>query len=111
MSSLLEYISKNPKETKRLIGIEYEQLQQLMSQTEELNQHKIAVQEAKKTRVIKKGGGRKHSLPVAEQILLTLVYIHHLPTFQLLGVQFGVSESTGGGASPAPQHITCFITG
>ncbi|MEG4069438.1 transposase family protein [Microcoleus sp. Pol11C2] len=29
-----------------------------------------------------------------EQILLTLVYLHHLPTFQMLGVQFWVSEST-----------------
>ena len=29
-----------------------------------------------------------------EQILLTLVYLHHMPTFQILGIQFGVSEST-----------------
>lgn len=94
MSTLLEYISKNPKETKRLIGIEYEQMIQLISQAEKLNQEKITAQEAKKTRLIKKGGGRKASLPIAEQILLTLVYLHHLPTFQLLGVQFGVSEST-----------------
>lgn len=94
MSKLLEYINKNPKETKRLIGIEYEQLIQLISQAERLNQEKIVAQEAKKTRIIKKGGGRKPALPVAEQILLTLVYLHHLPTFQLLGVQFGVSEST-----------------
>jgi hypothetical protein len=25
---------------------------------------------------------------------LTLVYLHHLPTFQILGVQFGIGEST-----------------
>lgn len=94
MNSLHEYITKNPKETKRLIGIEYEQLQQLISQAKALSSEKKADQEAKKTRIIKKGGGRKQSLPVEEQILLTLVYLHHLPTFQLLGVQFGVSEST-----------------
>ncbi|WP_347242570.1 transposase family protein [Nostoc sp. FACHB-888] len=29
-----------------------------------------------------------------EQIILTLVYLRHLTTFQLLGIQFGVSEST-----------------
>ncbi|MCC5611915.1 transposase family protein [Nostoc sp. CHAB 5834] len=29
-----------------------------------------------------------------EQIILTLVYLRHLNTFQLLGIQFGVSEST-----------------
>ncbi len=25
---------------------------------------------------------------------MTLVYLHHLPTFQILGVQFGIGEST-----------------
>ncbi|WP_333251561.1 MULTISPECIES: transposase family protein [unclassified Microcoleus] len=44
--------------------------------------------------IINKGGGRKPKLFVREQILLTLVYLHHMPTFQILGVQFGVSEST-----------------
>jgi len=31
MSLLLEYIENNPKETKRLIGIDYEKLQQLFT--------------------------------------------------------------------------------
>jgi hypothetical protein len=30
MSNILEYIKQNPQESKRLIGLEYEQLQQLM---------------------------------------------------------------------------------
>ena len=29
-----------------------------------------------------------------EQILLTLIYLRHSPTFQLLGIQLGVSETT-----------------
>ena len=29
-----------------------------------------------------------------EQIILTLTYLRHLTTFQLLGIQFGVSETT-----------------
>ena len=29
-----------------------------------------------------------------EQIILTLTYLIHLTTFQLLGIQFGVSETT-----------------
>lgn len=45
-------------------------------------------------RIIKGGGGRKAKLSINEQIILTLVYLHHLPTFQMLGIQFGVSEST-----------------
>jgi len=28
-----------------------------------------------------------------EQIILTLTYLRHLTTFQLLGIQFGVSET------------------
>jgi len=44
-------------------------------------------------RIIKKGGGRKVKLSIEEQILLTLIY-RHLTTFQLLGIQFEVSEST-----------------
>jgi len=43
-------------------------------------------------RIIKKGG-RKVKLSIEEQILLTLIY-RHLTTFQLLGIQFEVSEST-----------------
>jgi len=45
-------------------------------------------------RIIKKGGGRKVKLSIEEQILLTLIYLRHLTTFQLLGIQFEVSEST-----------------
>lgn len=94
MSSLLEYITVHPQETKRLIGIDYQQLQQLIKQAEALEKQKQTAQEEAKIRIIRKGGGRKPKLPVNEQILLTLVYLHHMPTFQLLGVQFGVSEST-----------------
>ena len=45
-------------------------------------------------RVIKPGGGRKLKLSIKEPIILTLVYLHHLQTFPMLGVQFAVSEST-----------------
>src|ERR687885_1814069 len=94
MTSVLEYITKNPQETKRLIGIDYESLQQLITQAIALEEQKKAINEEAKYRIIQSGGGRKPKLSVTEQILLTLVYLHHLPTFQMLGVQFGVSEST-----------------
>ncbi len=94
MTSVLEYITKNPQETKRLIGIDSESLQQLITQAIALEEQKKAINEEAKYRIIQPGGGRKPKLSVTEQILLTLVYLHHLPTFQMLGVQFGVSEST-----------------
>ncbi|MDY7003558.1 MAG: transposase family protein [Cyanobacteriota bacterium] len=45
-------------------------------------------------RLIKAGGGRKKSLNKPEEIILTLYYLHYVPTFQLLGRMFGVSSST-----------------
>lgn len=94
MSNLLEYIEQNRQESKRLIGLEYEQLQQLIEQAQLLHRNKQLEIDKTKVRIIKGGGGRKAKLSINEQIILTLVYLHHLPTFQMLGIQFGVSEST-----------------
>ena len=94
MSEILSYIKNNPQETQRLVGVKYEQLEQLIKQAIALHTHKQQEVEAQKMRIINKGGGRKVKLSTSEQILLTLVYVRHLTTFQLLGIQFGVSEST-----------------
>ncbi|MBG1262557.1 transposase family protein [Nostoc commune] len=94
MSDILKHIEENPKETRRLIGLEYEQLQQLIENAKQLNYEKQALLESKKIRIIAGGGGRKPKLSVKAQIILTLVYLRHMTTFQLLGIQFGVSEST-----------------
>ena len=94
MSDILKHIEENPKETRRLIGLEYEQLQQLIENAEQLNYEKQALRESKKIRIIAGGGGRKPKLSVKEQIILTLVYLRQMTTFQFLGIQFGVSEST-----------------
>ncbi len=93
MSQLREYIEKHPLETQRLVGVDYAQLIELIKQAENLHNQKQQVVEQKKTRLIKGGGGRQPKLNLSDQILLTLVYLHHLPTFQMLGVQFGISES------------------
>ena len=74
--------------------MEYEQLQQLIQNAERLHQEKQALLESKKVRIIAGGGGRKPKISIPEQIILTLVYLRHMTTFQLLGIQFGVSEST-----------------
>lgn len=94
MSLLLEYIDNHPKETKRLIGINYEQLQQLFTQSEALHYQKPDLIEGSKFRLNSKGAGCKPKLSLRDQMLLTLVYLSQLHTFQYLGVQFGVSEST-----------------
>jgi len=59
-----------------------------------LHYEKQAEIEAAKFRLNSKGAGCKPKLSLREQMLLTLVYLSQLHTFQYLGVQFGVSEST-----------------
>lgn len=94
MNDILNHIEENHQETKRLIGMDYEQLKQLIHNAERLHHEKQALLESKKVRIIAGGGGRKPKLSIKEQIILTLVYLRHMTTFQLLGIQFGVSEST-----------------
>ena len=94
MSDILKHIEENPQETQRLIGLEYEQLQQLIQNAERLHHEKKALLESKKIIIIAGGGGRRPKLSRQEQIILTLVYLRHMTTFQLLGIQFGISEST-----------------
>ncbi len=94
MSDVLSYIKNTPQETQRLIGLKYEQLEQLINQAIAWRSRKQQEMEAQKVRIINKGGGRKAKLSTEEQILLTLIYLRHLTTFQLLGIQFRVSEST-----------------
>jgi len=94
MNSISGYIDKNPGEAQRLVGINYDQLKQLIKQAINLHTQTQSEVELRKTRIIKKGGGRKTKLSLEEQILLTLIYLRQFTTFQLLGIQFGVSETT-----------------
>ena len=94
MNSISGYIDKYPGEAQRLVGLNYDQLKQLINQVFALRTQSELEAELKKTRTIKKGGGRKTKLSFEEQILLTLIYLRQLTTFQLLGIQFGVSETT-----------------
>ncbi|MHC5612754.1 MAG: helix-turn-helix domain-containing protein [Nostoc sp.] len=65
-----------------------------MEQAIKLQNQILELVESKKVRIILGGGGRKPKLSTSEQIILTLTYLRHLITFQLLGIQFGVSETT-----------------
>ena len=88
------HITENPEEAKRLLGIDYEDFQELIQQAELKHQDRQAKREKFETRLIAKGGGRKPSLSNSEQIVLTLIYLRQHPTFQMLGIMFDVSEST-----------------
>lgn len=90
MSLLSEYIELHHERAKRLLGIDYESLQQLITQAE--LEHKRL--KAEKFTLIAKGGGKKSNLSNQDQILLTLSYLRQHTTFEWLGLNFGVSEST-----------------
>ncbi|MGB7445411.1 MAG: transposase family protein [Coleofasciculaceae cyanobacterium] len=94
VSYIWEYLQRNRKEAKRLVGISYEQLIQLMEQAKLLHQQKLSEKERSKTRLISAGGGKKPQLEEEEQIILTLIYLRHHLSFQILGLLFQVSEST-----------------
>ena len=80
-------IDRHPSETQRLLGMKDEQLMDLIIQAEGLHAQKQAEIERKKTRIIKSGAGRHRKLTVADEIILTLVSWHQLPTIPMLIVQ------------------------
>jgi hypothetical protein len=88
------YIQLHPQETKRLLGIDYDQLQDLINYLKLLEEREKQEAEKKKIRINKLGGGREEKISQEEQIILTLIYLRHHLNFQLLGLMFKVSEST-----------------
>jgi hypothetical protein len=88
------YIQNHPQETKRLLGISYEQLQQLIDYLKFLEDNENKEKEKKKIRINKSGGGRDDKISKEKQIILTLIYLRHHLNFQLLALMFQISEST-----------------
>lgn len=93
MKNPFHYIQEYPKRSKRLLGISHEQFLQLVRQAEIHEQQQQAQRERTKIRLNAKGGGRPPKLTRAEQVCLCLFYLRHLPTFEVLGIQFGVSKT------------------
>lgn len=93
MTTPLQYIEKHPEKTKEILGIEYQQWLGLV-EVAKIEEEKIKLaQEQQKIRINKKGGGRPKKLKREEQICLCVFYLRHLPTFQILGIQFNVSKT------------------
>ncbi len=88
------YIQSHPQETKRLLGISYEQLVDLIEYLKLLEKQENDQEEKQKIRINQAGGGRDEKMSKEEQIIMTLVYLRHHLNFQLLALMFKVSEST-----------------
>ncbi len=75
MVNIPGYIENNREEVQRLVGLKYDQLQQLIENALIRHNQKLREAEKQKIRIIKGGGGRKVKLSVEEQIILTLIYL------------------------------------
>ena len=53
------YIQKNPKQVKRLLGISYEELNQLIEICRSQHEENQKLKEKNKIRLIRAGGGKK----------------------------------------------------
>lgn len=114
MNKLREYLDQHPSQTKRLLGMDYDQLMELITSAQNLYERHQKHQESQKTRIIRPGSGRPPKLAIADQILLTLVYLNQLQTWKVLGVQFGVGESTANSIFHAlgknfERAVACFV--
>jgi hypothetical protein len=75
------------------LGINYQQFLQLVQQASLRQSQERQRLEQTKMRVNAPGGGRKAILSTQAEIGLCLFYLRHLPTFEILGLQFGISKT------------------
>lgn len=78
--------ASKPQDFVRLYGISYGLFETLLSKVSSY------IQSQKQAKPVSKRG-RKSALVLADQLLLTLVYLRQYSTFLSVGHQFGISES------------------
>jgi hypothetical protein len=93
MCIVFDYIQKYPLRTKQILGMSYEQLQSLLNCALNRHQEIRARQESQKIRINASGGGRPGKLLREEQVCLCLFYLRQMPTFEVLGMLFGISKT------------------
>ena len=94
MVNPIDYIHKYPHRSKQILGISYNPFLQLGQQASLRQSQERQRIEQPKIRVNAPGGGRKPILSTQTEIGLCLFYLRHLPTFEILGLQFGISKTS-----------------
>ena len=89
-----QYITQYPERTISILGMTLEQFNDLAQRAIEQASEQQAEQEKEKQRVNKKGAGRPKSLSSIEEICLTLFYLRQTAIFEVLGMQFDISNTT-----------------
>ncbi|MEH1854090.1 MAG: transposase family protein [Nostoc sp.] len=93
MISTFDYIQKYPRRAKQLLGISYEQFMDLVNCAKKCHEEEQFKLEQSKVRIHLRGGGRKEILSIPEQVCLCLFYLRQIPTFEVLGMLFGISKT------------------
>ncbi|WP_339382470.1 transposase family protein [Nostoc flagelliforme] len=93
MINTFEYIQKYPLRTKQLLGISYEKFTDLVDSAKKCHEEEQQKREQSKIRIHRRGGGRKEILSIPEQVCLCLFYLRQIPTFEVLGISFGISKT------------------
>ncbi|MEA5502772.1 transposase family protein [Halotia wernerae UHCC 0503] len=93
MISIFDYIQKYPSRAKQLLGISYDQFTDLVNYAKKSHEEEQLKLEQRKVRIHRRGGGRKELLSIPEQVCLCLFYLRQIPTFEVLGIMFGISKT------------------
>lgn len=93
LSNPFDYIQKYPERTQRLLGLTYQEWQQLSKKAITEYEKQKDVSKKSKVRINAPGGGRKPILTQESEICLCLFYLRQMPTFEVLGIQFGLSKT------------------
>lgn len=93
MKNPVDYIEKYPERTIRILGISYQEWQELTEVAIAYDNEQQEKSESRKIRINAKGGGRKQILTPKEEIGLCLFYLRQMPTFEILGINFDISKT------------------
>jgi Helix-turn-helix of DDE superfamily endonuclease/DDE superfamily endonuclease len=91
--NIFDYIQKYPLRAKQLLGISYDQFTDLVNRVKQCHEEEQLKLEESKVRIYRRGGGRKEILSLTEQVCLCLFYLRQIPTFEVLGINFGISKT------------------
>jgi hypothetical protein len=88
----VNYIQEYPHHTQQIQGITNHQCQDLLAQCEMQHRKLQGDIVSKKIGINQKGAGGKGKLEIKEQVCLCLFYLRKMPTFEVLGLHFGISS-------------------
>jgi hypothetical protein len=89
----INYILEYPHRRKQILGITNHQFQDLLAQAKMQHEKLQGEMESKKIRINQKGGGGETKLEIEEEVCLCLFYLRKMPTFDVLGLHFGMSKT------------------